>query len=74
MNLTELYQHLGSLYEDLKGDAIKPNIAKEMNNTAGKMIAIAKVQLRYVVLRQKHHALPAIPFIRDDAPSGAAPA
>lgn len=50
MNATKLQQELSELYMGLKSGKIKPPVACEMNNAAGKMINLAKLQLDYMRL------------------------
>jgi len=59
-NITELNTHLTALYQALKDGTIDVKTASEMNNTAGKIINVQKVQLEYAALR---NASPAIPFL-----------
>lgn len=47
MNYNELQTQLSELFKDLKSGSVKPTVACEMNNTAGKMIAHAKLRLDY---------------------------
>ena len=48
MNANELQKELAELYQGLKSGAIKPPVACEMNNTAGKMTSLAKLQFDYM--------------------------
>ncbi len=50
MNANELQKELSELYQALKSGKIKPPVACEMNNAAGKMIGLAKLQLEYMRL------------------------
>ena len=50
MNANELQKELAELYQNLKSGKIKPPVACEMNNAAGKMIGLAKLQLEYMRL------------------------
>ena len=59
-NITEMRQHLATLYEDLKCGAIEPKLASEMNNTAGKIINSLRVELDYAGLQKKK---PSIDFL-----------
>lgn len=59
-NITELNKHLTDLYQALQNGTIDVKTAAEMNNTAGKIINVQKVQLEYAALR---NASPAIPFL-----------
>ena len=59
-NVTELTAQLTKLFTALKDGSVDVKIASEMNNTAGKIINVQKVQLEYAALR---NASPAIPFL-----------
>jgi TRAP-type C4-dicarboxylate transport system substrate-binding protein len=59
-NITELNKHLTDLYQALQNGTIDVKIAAEMNNTAGKIINVQKVQLEYAELRSE---APIIPFL-----------
>jgi TRAP-type C4-dicarboxylate transport system substrate-binding protein len=61
-NITELNTHLTSLYQALKDGTIDAKTAAEMNNTAGKIINVQKVQLEYAALRNE---APSIQFLED---------
>lgn len=50
-NISELNIELQAIFNQLKNDEIDLKKASEMNNTAGKIISIAKVQLAYSALR-----------------------
>ena len=50
MNANELQKELSELFMSLKSGKIKPPVACEMNNAAGKMIGLAKLQLEYMRL------------------------
>jgi hypothetical protein len=50
-NITELNKHLTDLYEALQNGTVDVKTAAEMNNTAGKIINVQKVQLEYAELR-----------------------
>jgi hypothetical protein len=52
-NITELNNHLTDLYTALKNGTIDVKTAAEMNNTAGKIINVQKVQLEYAELRDE---------------------
>ena len=52
-NCDELRTELALTFEKLKAGEIKPNEAAELANLAGKMIASAKVQVEYFVLRKE---------------------
>ena len=51
LTITSLRDDLLKVYEELRGGSLEPKHAKEINNTAGKVIASAKVQLEYANLR-----------------------
>ena len=59
-NVTELYMHLASIFDDLGNGTVDPKRAVEVNNTAGKIFMGLKVQLAYHALRSEE---PEIPFI-----------
>ena len=52
-SITELNNHLTDLYTALKNSTIDVKTAAEMNNTAGKIINVQKVQLEYAELRDE---------------------
>lgn len=52
-NITELNKHLTDLYTALQNGSIDVKTAAEMNNTAGKIINVQKVQLEYAELRDE---------------------
>lgn len=59
-NITDLTVQLTDLYNALKDGTIDVKVAAEMNNTAGKIINVQKVQLEYAALRDE---APVIPFL-----------
>jgi hypothetical protein len=59
--ITELRNDLLEVYDGLRTGSIEPKEAKEINNTAGKIIATAKVQLEYSGLRGEK---PEIDFLK----------
>jgi hypothetical protein len=59
-SITELTVELTDLYQALKDGTIDVKFASEMNNTAGKIINVQKVQLEYAALRDE---TPVIPFL-----------
>lgn len=50
MNANELQHELSVVFTDLKSGKIKPAVASEMINAAGKMINLARLQLEYIRL------------------------
>jgi len=60
MHITELTTQLTDLYKSLKEGTIDVKIAAEMNNTAGKIINVQRVQLEYAALRKE---MPNITFL-----------
>ena len=50
-NINELNIELHKIFNQLKNDEIDLKKASEMNNTAGKIISVAKVQLAYAAIR-----------------------
>ena len=46
-NIKELREQLISNYEDLKSGKIERNTAKELNNTAGKVLSTVTTELKY---------------------------
>lgn len=46
-NIKELRELLISNYEDLKSGKIERNTAKELNNTAGKVLSTVTTELKY---------------------------
>ncbi len=48
MNANELQKELSELFQSLKSGKVKPAVACEMNNSAGKMISLAGLQLKYM--------------------------
>ena len=70
-SITELTVELTDLYQALKDGTIDVKFASEMNNTAGKIINVQKVQLEYAALRDE---APVIPFLSGTtAPKAPAP-
>lgn len=59
-NVTGLRDELLDVFTKLRSGHIKPPLAKEINNTAGKVIGTAKVQLEYCKLTG---VKPNIPFL-----------
>lgn len=52
-NVKELRESLINVFYDLKSGEINTAEAKEMNNSAGKIIGTLKVQLEYADLRKE---------------------
>ena len=50
-NITELRNDLLHVYEKLRSGKMEIKEAKEINNTAGKIISSAKVQIEYATVR-----------------------
>lgn len=51
--ITDLRNELSLVFAELKSGELKPKIASEMNNAAGKIINTVKVQLEYAALRKE---------------------
>ena len=60
-NVESLRRDLSEVFRGLKDGSLKPKVAAEMNNTAGKMIQSVKVQLDYYALRKE---TPVIEFLK----------
>mgnify|MGYP003530161833 CR=1 FL=1 len=60
-NMTALRDRLLDVFDALGNAAIPPEQAKELANTAGKIINSAKAQLEYAALRKED---PNIPFLK----------
>lgn len=58
--ITDIRNDLLDVFNKLKSGAMDPKDAFEINNTAGKIISSAKVQLAYAALRGEQ---PDIPFL-----------
>lgn len=58
--ITDIRNDLVAVFNGLRNGTIEPKQAVEVNNTAGKIIATAKVQLGYHQLRGE---VPDIPFL-----------
>lgn len=67
MNITNVRDELITVFKGLRDGSIDPKQATETNNTAGKIIASAKVQLSYHALRGE---TPIIPFLGDGVDLG----
>lgn len=57
-----LRDELFTVFRELKAETITPKIAKEMNNSAGKIISSAKAELEYRAMRK---TTPDIAFFED---------
>lgn len=60
--ITDIRDDLVKVFNGLRDGTIEPKQAVEVNNTAGKIISTAKVQLGYHALRGER---PNIPFLGD---------
>ena len=58
--ITDIRNDLIKVFNGLRDGTIDPKQAVETNNTAGKIISTAKVQLGYHALRNE---IPVIPFL-----------
>lgn len=58
--ITDIRDQLVEVFNGLRDGTIEPKAAIEVNNTAGKIIGTAKVQLAYHALRGES---PHIPFL-----------
>ncbi len=58
--ITDIRDQLVEVFKGLRDGTIEPKAAVEVNNTAGKIIGTAKVQLAYHALRGES---PNIPFL-----------
>ena len=58
--ITDIRNDLIAVFNGLRDGSIDPKQAVETNNTAGKIISTAKVQLGYHALRNE---IPVIPFL-----------
>ena len=63
MNVIDLRYDLTTMFNQLKAGEIDLKQAKEMNNTAGKVIATAKIQLEYAAMT---NTAPDIDFLNVD--------
>ena len=62
-NMSDLVSDLTELYSQLRDGKVSINEAKEINNTAGKIINGTKVQLEYQVVKEK---IQKIAFLEQD--------
>jgi hypothetical protein len=69
--ITEIRDQLVEVFNGLRTGTVEPKDAVEINNTAGKIISTAKVQIAYHALRGE---APNIPFLAApvDGPAGRA--
>ena len=68
INITDVRNHLLEVFDGLRAGTVDIKNAVEINNTAGKIINTAKVQIAYSALRGE---APYIPFL--DTTTGANP-
>jgi hypothetical protein len=61
LTVTELRNDLLKVYDELRAGKLEAKDAKEINNTAGKIISSAKVQLEYAAIRNEK---PEIDFLK----------
>ena len=61
--ITDIRNDLINVFNKLRDGEMEAKDAFEINNTAGKIISSAKVQLAYAALRGEQ---PDIPFLRDE--------
>ncbi|MCP4984637.1 MAG: hypothetical protein GY928_00840 [Colwellia sp.] len=62
-NLGALWERLSDTFDGLESGEVEYKVAAELNNTAGKMINLAKTQLEYFALRKE---TPDIKFLTQD--------
>jgi hypothetical protein len=62
-NVVELRSELCDVFDRLKGATIETDVAKEMTNTAGKIIKSVQLELAYAALRKER---PIIDFLGGD--------
>lgn len=60
-NIDGLRAELAELFFNLKAKKLLPNLGKEMNNSAGKIMQSVKLELEYASLRKEK---PDIAFLR----------
>jgi len=60
-NIQELRDNLTEVFNGLRDGSISPQVATELNNSAGKIISSIKVELEYYGLRKES---PEIEFIK----------
>jgi hypothetical protein len=59
-NVSDLRAELVAVFNELRGGAMDPGLAKEINNTAGKIIKSVQLELTYADLRKQE---PTIAFL-----------
>jgi len=59
-NVIELRKELCSVFDELRDKTLRPQVAKELVNTAGKIINSVKLELEYAGLRKE---VPVIDFL-----------
>lgn len=52
-NIKELRTELASLFGDVRHKKVEPKFAKELNNTAGKIMQSAMLELKYAEQRKE---------------------
>lgn len=57
-NLDDLFVGVGNVFADLRNSTIAPLVAKEMNNSAGKMVNIVKCKLEACALTKTEPDFP----------------
>lgn len=67
--ITDIRNELLEVFAGLRNGTIEAKDAFEINNTAGKIISSAKVQLAYAALRGEK---PDIPFLQSEVPEAQA--
>ncbi len=66
-NVIELRNELCAVFDEIRADAIKAPVARELVNAAGKIINSVRLELEYAALRKE---VPIIEFLGgDDAPT-----
>ncbi|MFS2027120.1 hypothetical protein [Massilia sp. CT11-137] len=69
--ITDIRNDLINVFNKLRDGTMEAKDAVEINNTAGKIIASAKVQLAYAALKGE---TPNIPFLQSSEPVSSVPA
>ncbi len=72
--MTDISKELAIVFYKLRDGEIDAKIACEMNNTAGKIIGAAKVQIAYAALRGEKPEIPFLMEVATPAAIEAAPA